>query len=221
MPFSNSSPLSVLHSFILSIPSYSFSCTFIPALSLPLSCGTLFHPLWQTSYRCVWNYNKNIVITCTSAHNRTHTQAQGFHSMTLLNKVIIIGGKKLSACGENDTTANEDCAMTSSMSIRDWDREVNMSNERLKEQKVPRGEQVDWFGRMVRRGATGAPAELQRWPVQADESSDTCERSQTSIHQLLVLLEHLYLWAILSVSQPIDWCRKHFPSKPLSLCLLS
>lgn len=50
-------------------------------------------------------------------------QAQGFLSMTLLKEVIIIGGKKLSTCGENDTTANEDIAMTFSKSIRDQDGE--------------------------------------------------------------------------------------------------
>lgn len=63
-------------------------------------------------------------------HIHTPSQARkDFLSMTLLKEVIIIGGKKLSASGENDTTANGDIAMASSMSIRDQGIEKKMLNQ--------------------------------------------------------------------------------------------
>lgn len=50
--------------------------------------------------------------------------------MTLLKDAIIIEGRKLSARGENDTAANDDIAVASSMSIRHQDGEVAVLNER-------------------------------------------------------------------------------------------
>ena len=106
----------------------------------------------------------------------SHRRAQGFLSITLLKEVIIIGEKELSTCGENDTTANEDTAMSSSMSIRDQDGE-----ERKRKDKRRTGgiDLVSW-----------------RPGLQAAECSETVSltnEAQMSIHQLLVLLDHLYL----------------------------
>lgn len=64
----------------------------------------------------------------------------------LIKKVIIVGGKSLSARGENDTTSNEDIATTPSMSVRVEDTERELENERERERakrkKGPKDDQV-------------------------------------------------------------------------------
>lgn len=78
--------------------------------------------------------------------------------------------------------------------------------------KRTEGEQVGLIWSQVKgRRATDMPG------LQAEETLAMRNGPQMSIHQLLVLLDHLYLWAILSTSQPMDWCGKHFPSKPFPL----
>lgn len=47
--------------------------------------------------------------------------------------------KKLSTCRENDTTTNEDIAMTSSMSITDQGREGELEDEREAKRKKGKG----------------------------------------------------------------------------------
>lgn len=54
-------------------------------------------------------------------------------------KVINACGKSLSACGENDTTANEDIAVISSMNIRVEDTERQLENEREAERRNRKG----------------------------------------------------------------------------------
>ncbi len=112
--------------------------------------------------------------------------------MTLLKEVIIIGGKKLSACGENYTTANDDTVTISSMGIRDRDREMKLSNEQLREQKrkVPRGEQVG----LIWPHGEKVPAAVEGCRLKCPSETPAMRNTpQTSIHQLLVLLDHLYL----------------------------
>ena len=91
--------------------------------------------------------------TCTLVHMNARSQtqkgAQGCLGVTLLKEVIIIGRKKLSTYGENVTAANEDIAMTSSISIRDQDRDggdgkgKNETRTRRTKRKGSETEQVE------------------------------------------------------------------------------
>lgn len=122
-----------------------YTSSFILFIFIIFSCTPFFHsfviwcfiPAFVTSRLSMHlTVIVEILSFITMTHHRMHihTPSQAhkdFLSMTLLKEVIIIGGKKLSASGENDTAANGDTAMTSSMSIRDQDIGKKMSNQQI------------------------------------------------------------------------------------------
>ncbi len=125
MPFSNSSPLSVLFSFP---PFLAAFCVFFSLLFYSFFIWYYDKPIADASD----DDSKNIAIYyCNTAcmyicmQSQTHTGTR-ISQHDLIKRSHHHWRKKLSTCGENDTTANEDIAMTSSMSIRDLDRGEKM-----------------------------------------------------------------------------------------------
>ena len=84
---------------------------------------------------------------------------------------------------ENDTTANEDIAMISSMSIREKRRRTMRKRQKGTDCGGTGGIDLVTSGHR----ATDMPG------LQAEETLAMRNGPQMSIHQLLVLLDHLYL----------------------------
>ena len=141
------------------------------------------------------------------AQSHTHTRRPLSHTHTVtrvsqhdLNKrVIIVGGKKMNLCGENDTAANEDIAVTSSMSIRG---DGGMRG-RLKEQREKGS--AGGIDSVTQWDEAAEPQRCLLWSVCCGSFQTLAMRNgpHTSIHHFLVLFRHLFS---LSTSRPIDGC---------------
>lgn len=65
---------------------------------------------------------------CISAKSQAHASTRISQHDLIKKKSSSLEEKELSTCGENYTTANDDIAFTSSMIVRDQNREMKLSN---------------------------------------------------------------------------------------------